>query len=263
MLPILTREGARDACATAASINEAEKLFKEMLLAIAFAKDRLKAASPSPESSDMMVIPDIMTGVSNAEYKWAEALKALNIPSVIGREVEERHAALRKANESIRELTKQIGEAVGPTHIQAGIQRATKIVNAWWKSCGFAYVSSVTFREYNCEITASLLQPETRSLEKDNNDDRSIAEIWAKQMADRGWQTVSEDGGRDRYIIDNDINASLLKEIVKNRFSEAHISERKATSVYGKDVMMVREIRFSVSLDSIFNGVSVSADIED
>lgn len=214
-----------DKKSTTASI----KHVKECLHALAFLKGQLE--SFQTDGGVDVLLDDISSALSVMEYEWAALAKLLSVPSAIARKVAERSAALREANMKIRALEEKLGGEITGEQVQCALYNASEALRRWWKEIGFSRVSSIEFGKYACDVELSLSIPELAPWE-DAEDNGRIAPgqamvLWAESMQQCGFVLMSEDDGRDRYVVDCDSSAAALDKIIKSGLPSAQIRERK------------------------------------
>ncbi|WP_025827432.1 hypothetical protein [Acetobacter okinawensis] len=214
-----------DQAATKASISHV----KECLLALSFLQGKLEACQTNGGVD--VLLDDISPALGVMEHKWTALVELLSVPSAIARNVAERSAALREANMKIRLLEEKLGGEITGEQVQCALYNASNALQRWWKENGFAHISSITFGEYACTVELSLSIPEFSPWE-DAEDRGQIAPgqamiLWAQSVQQHGFVLMSEDHGRDRYVVDCDASSAAVEKIIKTGLPSAQIRERK------------------------------------
>lgn len=202
---------------------------KECLLALSFLQGQLEACQT--DGGVDVLLDDISPALRVMEHKWAALVELLSVPSAIARNVAERSAALREANMKIRLLEEKLGGEITGEQVQCALYNASNALQRWWKDNGFAHISSITFGEYACTVELSLSIPEFSPWE-DAEDRGQIAPgqamiLWAQSVQQHGFVLISEDHGRDRYVVDCDASSAAVEKIIKTGLPSAQIRERK------------------------------------
>ncbi|MFW7270313.1 hypothetical protein ACMAUO_20550 [Gluconacetobacter sp. Hr-1-5] len=237
------------------SLGKATRLVTEGLHALAFIRDQIESRK-SENGLDIPLI-DIAPAMSVVEHKWADLATLMSVPSAVAREVEERHAALREANTMIRSLEEKLGGELSGTQVQCSLRDACGALRKWWRSCGFAHISSINFGEYSCEVELSLMCPELDDLENAEACGRigrgQVMATWRERMGQRGLVLVNEDGGRDYYVRDCDASTAALEGIISAGLASASIREKKTRRMYGSAGLCVNGLVISIrSIEDIW-----------
>lgn len=202
---------------------------KECLLALGFLQKQLEQSQK--DGGFDVLLDDISPALNVLEYKWTALTELLSVPSAIARKITERSAAIREANMKIRALEKKLGGEITGEQVQCALYNACNALQAWWKGNGFAYIPSIKFGNYTCDVELSLSIPEL-DLWEDAEDKGHIAPgqvmiLWAESMQQRGFVLMSEDDGRDRYVVDCDASSAALDKIIRTGLPSALVKERK------------------------------------
>lgn len=214
-----------DTKTTKASISHV----KECLRALCFLQGQLEACQQ--DGGVDVLLDDISPALGVMEHKWAALVELLSVPSAIARKVTERSAALREANMKIRALEEKLGGEITGEQVQCALYNASNALQRWWKENGFSHVPSIKFGQYACDVELSLSIPEFSPWE-DAEDSGRIAPgqamvLWAKSIQQHGFVLMSEDHGRDRYVVDCDASSAAVEKIIKTGLPSAQIRERK------------------------------------
>lgn len=205
------------------------KHIKECRQALVFLQGQLEVSQG--DGGVNLLLDDLSPALNVMEYEWASLAEVLSVPSAIERKVAERSAALREANMKIRVLEEKFGGAITGEQVQCALHNASNALTRWWASCGFAYISSVKFGQYACDVELSLSIPEMGPWENAEDNERlapgQATVLWAESMQQRGFVLMSDDGGRDRYVVDCDASSAALENIIKSSFPSGQIRERK------------------------------------
>jgi hypothetical protein len=164
------------------------------------------------------ILPSLIEG------HFTEIAKLLNYESVLTKENEERHQQIRKANERIRELEKQLGEGKPIDGLKEQLGVLANTVSKWWDNDGFHHVSDESFTEYGtytakfCFMLDHIsMLSETPVTDQKNAKDRLL------QVVEEGYDIVYDKNDRHPELLDNDNNRKRLIELIKGRFPSAEV----------------------------------------
>lgn len=163
--------------------------------------------------------------LSVTEFRIADLAKMAGIQIHTQAEIEDRHARLRQANGRIRELEQQLGQAVSPEHLGAGLKALSSKLQKWWRVEGFGHVSDMDFNEYgslkvklSCHLHGAfrLVDSPTPVSDKQARID------WMQSLRDRGFVIVKEDG-YDAGVVDCDASRTTLQELLQRRLPSCKV----------------------------------------
>ncbi|MDH6427241.1 MULTISPECIES: hypothetical protein [unclassified Paenibacillus] len=168
-----------------------------------------------------------MAGIlpSLIESHFGDIAKQLGYESVLTKEKEERHREIRRSNERIRELEKQMGESRPVDGLKEQIHYLTSIVSKWWKEHGFRHVSDAGFTDYGiykakfCFLLGYMGSMFSQTPETDKAQHKSRLQ----QLHEEGWDIGFDTHGNDPHLIDNDNNRKRLIELIESRFPSAEV----------------------------------------
>ncbi|TCZ76157.1 hypothetical protein E0485_15070 [Paenibacillus albiflavus] len=187
-------------------------------------KDLFFAVKQIHEWVESDSLTEEMAGIlpSLIEGHFCDISKQLNYESALTKEKEERHLQIRNANQRIRELEKQLGEAKPLDGLPEQLKHLASTVSNWWNKHGFHHVSDEEFTEYGhykarfCFMLDHIsMFSETPVTDKISKKDR------LKQLAAEGYEIVYNKYGRSPELLDNDNNRSRVIKLIQSRFPSA------------------------------------------
>lgn len=170
------------------------------------------------------------------EARLADLCKLLGIELDSATDRERRYTALRQANERIRELELQMGQAVGAEQGSAFLQAVGRKLDLWWDEHGFGHITEMNFNKsgglvatFSCHLFLG-----TRYLLRDKPVSERMAEAdWHESLRQRGFLLRLTEGDRDPDVLDCDQNRQLLQNLFSEHFPGSRFTG--ATSHYGRD----------------------------
>lgn len=154
------------------------------------------------------------TGLGHLEQLLCDLSKHTGVASQAADEIAQRHAALRSANERVRELEAQIGTASSQMDLRLAIQRYSKILHDWWQVFGFGYVSDLTFTDAGT-LQATLsgrLSPPGCIASMTPASDKEEADRWIQCLKDRGFDLYCEH--QEYSVLDTPANRQVLDSLL-------------------------------------------------
>lgn len=187
---------------------------------IAFAASTIHACVKGTMEYDQDLLKSCL---SVADHHIRHLGKTLGIETESAAEAEERYGKLRKANQRVHELEKQIGQATNPAQVQLGVASLTEKFRRWWGVAGFGHVSEITFEEYGITVKLScmLFGPYSLTMSETPDTDRQSKKEWIAQLATR-FDLVKQD--RESELADSDKNRNLLIELIGATFPSAVVT---------------------------------------
>ncbi|AKG36114.1 hypothetical protein [Paenibacillus durus] len=168
-----------------------------------------------------------MAGIlpSLIESHFGEIAKQLGYESVLTKEKEERHREIRKANERIRELENQMGEARPVDGLKEQITHLTSIVSDWWREYGFRHVSDAGLTQYGFYKAkfCFMLEYMGSTFSDTPVTDKAQHKSRLEQLQEEGWNIGFDKRGNEPHLIDNDNNRTKLIKLIESRFPSAKI----------------------------------------
>ena len=82
------------------------------------------------------------------EYKMSDISKQTGYDSISQKVLDEKHKAIRVANNKIHELEKKLGSEDLTDKIKEQIKYLTDLVDKWWDIEGFNFIREMFFRKY-------------------------------------------------------------------------------------------------------------------
>lgn len=217
-------------------IAVAKNRLRDLLFGAGTLADLLKKGEELPHG----LAKDVLTV---AEYKIAELGKLFGVETVSEKEVERRHAEMRRLNMRVRELEAQIGASQSPAMIQMGLGVLSRYINHWWALEGFGHVSDESFDRYGATIKFScslfgefpLVDSPTPVSDKDRK------QQWLQSLLDRGFELIEKRG--ERELIDSDNNRQVLQKLFAIRIPSAVVVSFQNYRSGGGYVMRGLEVR--------------------
>ncbi|ADO59575.1 hypothetical protein [Paenibacillus polymyxa] len=158
------------------------------------------------------------------ESHFTDVAKVLDYNSKLTMEQEERYQEIRRANERIHELEKQLGEQKPIDGLAEQLEYLSRVVSDWWNEYGFHHVSEASFTRsgiYKAKFSFMLEYLSTFSktpvTDKENRKER------IQELIEEGWDILHEENGYSPKLVDNDNNRSRLINLIKSRFPSAKI----------------------------------------
>ncbi|PWW06314.1 hypothetical protein DFQ01_103216 [Paenibacillus cellulosilyticus] len=189
-------------------------------------KDLFFAAKQLHDWLDKDELTQEMSGIlpSLIESHFSEIAKALNYESVLTKEKTERHQQIRKANERIRVLEKQLGEGKPIDGLKEQLKYLADIVSKWWDVYGFHHVSDEVFSEHGHYKARFCFMLDHISMYSDTPEtDKKNAKDRINQLIEEGYDIVFENGDRHPRLIDNDNNRTRVVNLIQSRFPSAKV----------------------------------------
>lgn len=84
---------------------------------------------------------DVSTCIGLLEHRLPDLSKITGYDGILAKQVEERHAKVRKLNCRIRELEEQRGKEINATATTSALQRYEDTLRTWHEACGFRYAN--------------------------------------------------------------------------------------------------------------------------
>jgi hypothetical protein len=192
-------------------------------------------------------VPDISKDVlSVAEFRLADAGKALGIETDGAQDIAERYVKLRAANDRIRELEAQLGAGASIAQTVAHLKHLGKVLNNWWDQEGFGHISNMRFTEHgSLEVKLSChLFGNFRLIDSDTPvSDKTAKAQWFQELRDRGYDLVDEDrNGRDMALMDSPATRDTLFALLRRNFPSVRISET-SNHCDSSGVMLLKDVR--------------------
>lgn len=169
---------------------------------------------------------DVDTCMGLLEHNVADLSKATGYDGILAKEVEERHAEIRKLNKRIRELEEERGKAVSATAVSAAIRRYEDVFRAWYESCGFRY-ASIEYSAYGfrADFSAELNHVRERHLARSNEELARFAKMTTFIPESADWDVIKDDYHDE--LADTDKNRQNLIRLFTEAFSDVIVNEFK------------------------------------
>lgn len=150
-----------------------------------------------------------------SEHYLIDFLKIMDYDSILGKEMEERHANIKSLNIENRELRKQLGEKVTNEDAREKMKNLSELIRSWWRVKGFGHVSEIKFSEYgSAEVELSGMICSSLLDNKEKKDKE-------KYLIDLGF------GIDDGDVVFNDECLRLLGVLITEQYPSAFITETR------------------------------------
>lgn len=188
--------------------------------------------------SDTELTDDFLRAtLGNIEFKFKDLCKALDYDSVLAKEVTERYAELRKANQTINDLKKALSEKdiASAETLNVALDDMEGCFRAWYENMGWHY-ASVSFS------SRSLVAEFSAELDTAGDAHLSRKDVYAKigrLVSARPEFDVFRDGMGDRaYVRDTMANKQLIVGLYGKWLPDSLITDFSSRSE--KDEWMLR-----------------------
>lgn len=159
------------------------------------------------------------------ESKLAQLGTLLGVATESARVLEERHGAIRQANERVRDLEALIGQAQPIEGIQPALKMLGDRLYRWWELEGFGHVSDIQFGQHvlrvvlSCQMLGGRIHfttPEPVSREE-------LRQLWFADLRARGFRLLDEDG--EKGVADCQESRDALRALVAHRLGRSRITQ--------------------------------------
>jgi hypothetical protein len=175
------------------------------------------------DSSEPLEHESARTVLSVAEYRMADIGKRLGVETMSGEKVERRHRDLRIANERVRELEAQLGNAQSPELTKLAVRAMEERINDWWRQEGFGHVSEISFGPYVCKVklSCSLFGDFAVIASETPISDKERKRLWHESLRQRGFVLTEEHS--EVGVLDCDASREALCGFIKSRLPTAQV----------------------------------------
>lgn len=166
--------------------------------------------------------------LSLKESELANQCATLGIELDTATQRNERYAALRKANERIRELELQLGAKANVEHTVAQLKQADKLLRDWWGAAGLGHVSEITFyASGGVYLKLSCFLSSSRRLYRSDSatpvTDKAKYEDWLTYLKSKGFDLIVPDGEHFPSLLDTEDNRDLLYALIVRALPSAQL----------------------------------------
>ncbi|WCK57120.1 hypothetical protein PP175_28435 (plasmid) [Aneurinibacillus sp. Ricciae_BoGa-3] len=170
------------------------------------------------------------------EYQMSELSKLIGFDSLSAKNVEEKHAEIRKANQRIRALEAQLGNKNPVEGLSEQLKSLSELVNQWWRVDGFNYVKELAFTNYGkLEVEFGISFSRRRVFSKTPISDQLSEKEWIKSLQDNGYQLHFNQNVRECHLVDCPVNRKLIQSLLESRFQSVMIEEWKNQCIFETD----------------------------
>lgn len=196
---------------------------------VAFAAGHLASMLGSEDEIAPRSLANSVLGIM--EHAVADLSPVLGYDTRLKQEIEERHVALRHANERIRELEGMLGASKPLDGFCEQTKYIAGVIKDWWEAQGFGsrYFPKFSIGEYGVIELTLVFDLEVGShsslfASKDPVSRRERDRERIEGVIGRGYDLI--DCGRERYLMrDVDGNKAKLVSVLRDRFPSIHIHQ--------------------------------------
>ncbi|PLS18874.1 hypothetical protein CVD28_00290 [Bacillus sp. M6-12] len=184
------------------------------------------------------------------EYHMAEISKIIGFDSASAKKVEEKHAEIRKANETIRELEKKIASNNPIEGLKEQLEHYASLFQRWWRADGFGYVKEMRFTQYGrFEAELGISFHRSSIFSKKPASERQSKKEWLESLKEQGYKIYENERGGDKELIDCPENKELLINLIEQRFPSAFIEGWRNQRIYEAEghVYEIHEFKVDIS----------------
>lgn len=171
-----------------------------------------------------------------------DALSELDYESVLKEEHEKRYEDIRRANQRIQELEKQLANTHELTGFKQMFRKVQDIIRKWWKQEGFVHVEDVTLLgNGTIQITfAFALSMRVSMFSKNKEADRKELQEHIQYLRDTGFEFYSNQANPvfTKDLLKTDKNEELLTQLVQSRFPSFELQSVKGADLDGEEIIM-------------------------
>lgn len=183
------------------------------------------------------------------ESLFVDIAKQLNYESYLTKEKEARHAEIRIANETIRELKKKLGSQKPIDGLPEQLKHLYETVRDWWNKEGFNHISEYSFSPYgglNLELHFMLYSRSNHS--KTPVTDARNRKEHIQHLRDIGFEfaDLETDSYNKLYLIDNPMNRKLLITMLQERFPSIEVHSFNNKSSHVTDDFLIQDVEATI-----------------
>lgn len=158
-----------------------------------------------------------------SESRLAQVGAITDVVTDSAEEQSHRNAALRTANERIRELERRIGSEVAAQHTKHAVAHLSDVIKSWWRASGLGSVKDVTMDGWgNMKVTVScMLFGNTTMLDSNTPvSDKAARVAWLKSLEERGFVLTA---GRSNvgHLVACDASRDALVDLITRAIPSA------------------------------------------
>jgi hypothetical protein len=186
------------------------------------------------------------------EYHMANVSKILGFDSMSAKKVEEKHAEIRKANQTIRELEAKLGSNNPIEGLKEQLKELSDAFKSWWRSDGFGYVKEAKFTEYGrFEAELGISFHRSSIFSKKPASERLSQKEWEASLVEKGYQIYQNENGGDKELIDCLENRELLSNLIEERFPSALVDGWVVQRIYEAEGRIYEIHSFKVDISEL------------
>lgn len=182
------------------------------------------------------------TLASLLESYVGDALSELDYESVLKAESEKRYEDIRRANQRIQELEKQLANAHELTGFKQMFRKVQRIIELWWKQDGFNVVKETTILDNGTlQVTfAFALSMRSSMFSKNKEADREDLNRHIQQLRDSGFEFYSNQANPmfTKNLLKTEKNEELLTQLVQSRFPSFELQTVKGADLDEEKIIM-------------------------
>jgi hypothetical protein len=181
------------------------------------------------------------------ETNFIKIAKSLNYESYLIKEQEERHKAMRKANQMIRSLETKLASATPIDGLKELVYQLKWKMYTWWKNELLCHLSDFVFTESgNAKMTLKfLIDIHESSFSKNPVTEKQEKGEKLRELIELGLQIEREDKhSHYHYLVDTTNNRSLIEKMLLTQFPSGKVYEYR--SIVHEGVFMIQEAEFYI-----------------
>jgi hypothetical protein len=183
------------------------------------------------------------------EFHVADLSKILGFDSLSAQKVEEKYAEIRRANQRIRELEKQLGSKNPIEGLREQLKELTDLFRKWWDKEGFGYVREMYFTDYGTlEADLGFSFQKTNLFSDTPVSDEIAEQQWLESLKEKGYQLYTRKRSDDKELLDCPKNRELLTELLESRFPSLEIKKWESYKIYESEENLyeIRSVKVSI-----------------
>ncbi|TAL65659.1 MAG: hypothetical protein EPN79_10775 [Burkholderiaceae bacterium] len=166
--------------------------------------------------------------LSTNESRLKELCALTGVELDTASEIERRYADIRRANERVRELERELGKGGSPKQTAAHLKVLSENLSKWWRSDGFGHVSEILFTDWGhakAELSCHLFGGFRLVDSPTPVSDEANKAAWMKALQARGFVLHAASDGRDTALVDCDASRAALERTIAATLPSAKISK--------------------------------------
>ena len=171
-----------------------------------------------------------------------DALSELDYESVLKAKSEERFEEIRRANQRIQELEKQLANTNELTGFKQMFRKVQDILRKWWKQEGFVHINDVTLLgNGTLQVTFDFALSMRVSMFSENKEaERKELQEHIQRLRDTGFEFYINQANPmfTKNLLKTEENEELLTRLVQSRFPSFELQNIEEANLDGEKIMM-------------------------